>query len=160
MSGTNPFVIGPGHCCTNRRGLPLRLQVRAAVAANDRAGRQPVKACRSGVGGAGFQHPVTPSERSECRHPLSAQRRCLAPVDRQHRDKICGRRGMVCQATRSFQASAVPQTPSGHRCRYARCELSSGCPFGADRGDWCGKPVTTFPHHALAVWSIWPEDTK
>jgi len=36
-----------------------------------------------------------PPERSERRHTLSARHGCVAPVDRQHRDQIRARRGVV-----------------------------------------------------------------
>ena len=69
--------------------------VRATVAANDRTGGEPFEACRARLAGAGLQHLVAPSEGPECRHPLPAQHGCVALADRQHRDQIRGRRGMV-----------------------------------------------------------------
>ena len=100
--------------------------VRAAIAADHRAGRQPACACRTRLGGAGLQHTIAPSERSERRHPVSPQHGCVASFDRhragkRHRfkrtgegDQGGGARRVVRQETRAFQASAMAQGSLGN----------------------------------------------
>ena len=121
-----------------------------AVAAPDRAGGKPFDACRAHLGGAGFQHPVAPSERPERRHSLSPEHRCVAPVDR-HRARV--RHGFEDQGeggskprakasgsareTWGFQASARAQGSLGDRRGHAgdqgnRGDRQSGRPLSAD----------------------------
>ena len=74
--------------------------VRAAIAADHRAGGKPVEACRARLGGAGLQHTIAPSERSERRHPVSPQHWRTASFDRhragkRHRFERTGERVMA-----------------------------------------------------------------
>lgn len=78
---------------------------------------QPCGACRAGLAGAGFQHPVSSPERSEPRHPLAAQHWRAASLDRQHGDQ--GRGRVVRQETRAFQAPTMAQGSLGDGREHA-----------------------------------------
>ena len=96
MAGLAQRKTGPSGQ-VHRRGDPGASDIDgfvwAPIAAGDRADGKPVEV-RFRLVVARPQHPVAPPDRSEHRRSLSAQHECIAPVDRQHKDQICGRRGV------------------------------------------------------------------
>ena len=90
LAGKAQWIAGPfGHI--HRRcnsGVPdAEGAVRAAIAADLRAGGKPDGTGRSGLASAGLQHVVASPERPERRHRPSPKRGGLASADHQHRDQ-------------------------------------------------------------------------